>query len=180
MAFPSSWSSPPIPPPFSPQNLLNPTLPHLCIIYAKPQFFYSCFYYWLYQWMWLISFVVFMPICAKCWQLCFDPYINYGDLYLGHTNGCFTYVFHGVRAAFTGDALLIRGCGRTDFQGGSSDSLYDAVHSQILSLPDDYLLFPAHEYSGRMMTSVGEEKQFNPRFVFYLLLYKISVDGMFS
>ncbi len=75
---------------------------------------------------------------------------------------------------------MIRGCGRTDFQGGSSGRLYDAVHSQILSLPDDYLLFPAHEYLGRMMTSVGEEKQFNPRFVFYLLLYKISVDGMFS
>ncbi len=72
-------------------------------------------------------------------------------------------MLHSARAAFTGDALLIRGCGRTDFQEGSSDTLYDSVHSQILSLPDDYFLFPAHEYSGRMMTSVGEEKQFNLR-----------------
>ncbi|VDK34925.1 unnamed protein product [Taenia asiatica] len=81
----------------------------------------------------------------------------------GHTNGCFTYVLHSARAAFTGDALLIRGCGRTDLEQGSPESLYESVHSKILSLPDDYLLFPAHEYSGRMMTTVGEEKKYNTR-----------------
>ncbi|KAM7541292.1 hypothetical protein Aperf_G00000023065 [Anoplocephala perfoliata] len=81
----------------------------------------------------------------------------------GHTNGCFTYVLHSAHCAFTGDALLIRGCGRTDFQQGSSERLYESVHSQILALPEDYLLFPAHEYSGRMMTTVAEEKKFNTR-----------------
>nr|CDS32371.1 zinc finger protein 84 [Hymenolepis microstoma] len=81
----------------------------------------------------------------------------------GHTRGCFTYVLHSARSAFTGDTLLIRGCGRTDFQEGSSEQLYESVHSQIFSLPEDYLLFPAHEYSGRMMTTVAEEKKFNPR-----------------
>lgn len=82
---------------------------------------------------------------------------------LGHTNGCLTYVFHSAHCAFTGDALLIRGCGRTDFQQGSPERLYESVHSQIFTLPDDYLLFPAHEYSGRMMTTVGEEKRHNLR-----------------
>ncbi|VDD78106.1 unnamed protein product [Mesocestoides corti] len=81
----------------------------------------------------------------------------------GHTDGCFTYVLHSAGAAFTGDALLIRGCGRTDFQQGSPEKLYESVHSQIFSLPDNYLLFPAHEYSGRMMTTVAEEKKFNAR-----------------
>ncbi|KAH9284581.1 Persulfide dioxygenase ETHE1 -like protein, mitochondrial [Echinococcus granulosus] len=81
----------------------------------------------------------------------------------GHTNGCFTYVLHSARAAFTGDALLIRGCGRTDLGQGSPEILYESVHSKIFSLPDDYFLFPAHEYSGRMMTTVGEEKKHNTR-----------------
>lgn len=82
---------------------------------------------------------------------------------IGHTNGCVTYVLHSARSAFTGGAVLIRGCGRTDFQEGSPQRLYESVHSQILSLPDEYLLFPAHEYSGRMMTTVAEEKKYNPR-----------------
>uniref|UniRef100_A0A914L4H4 Persulfide dioxygenase ETHE1, mitochondrial n=1 Tax=Meloidogyne incognita TaxID=6306 RepID=A0A914L4H4_MELIC len=81
----------------------------------------------------------------------------------GHTNGCLTYVFHKHRMAFTGDALLIRGCGRTDFQQGNPHTLYNSVHKQILSLPSDYLLFPAHDYTGRMVTTVWEEKKFNPR-----------------
>ncbi|KAG7173154.1 Persulfide dioxygenase ETHE1-like, partial [Homarus americanus] len=81
----------------------------------------------------------------------------------GHTNGCVTYVSHDKKFAFTGDALLIRGCGRTDFQEGSSDTLYESVHSQILSLPDDYLLYPAHDYKGQTVTTVAEEKEFNPR-----------------
>lgn len=81
----------------------------------------------------------------------------------GHTNGCLTYVGHALHLAFTGDALLIRGCGRTDFQQGSSAALYRSVHEQIFSLPDATLLYPAHDYKGRTVTSVGEEKRFNPR-----------------
>ncbi|KRZ14221.1 Persulfide dioxygenase ETHE1, mitochondrial [Trichinella zimbabwensis] len=72
--------------------------------------------------------------------------------------GCITYVCHKERFAMTGDTLLIRGCGRTDFQQGDSRKLYNSVHSQIFSLPDDYLLFP-----GFSVTSVEEEKKYNPR-----------------
>jgi len=81
----------------------------------------------------------------------------------GHTNGCLTYVDHINRAAFTGDALLIRACGRTDFQEGSPETLYDSVRSKILSLPEDYLLYPAHDYHGVSVTTVGEELKHNPR-----------------
>jgi sulfur dioxygenase len=66
----------------------------------------------------------------------------------GHTNGCVSYVFHQGRRVFTGDTLLIRGCGRTDFQEGSSEVLYNSVHKQLFQLPDDYLVFPAHDYKG--------------------------------
>ncbi|VDP27337.1 unnamed protein product [Schistosoma margrebowiei] len=72
----------------------------------------------------------------------------------GHTSGCMTLVLHSAGVAFTGDTLLIRGCGRTDFQGGSAETLYDSVYSQIFSLPNDYTLFPAHDYLGNTMTTV--------------------------
>ncbi|CAM1301818.1 ETHE1 (predicted) [Pycnogonum litorale] len=81
----------------------------------------------------------------------------------GHTNGCVTYVCHKHGMAFTGDALLIRGCGRTDFQEGDAATLYDSVHNKILSLPDHYMLYPAHDYKGKTSTSVAEEKKHNPR-----------------
>lgn len=81
----------------------------------------------------------------------------------GHTDGCLTYVCHEQGIAFTGDALLIRGCGRTDFQEGDAKTLYKSVHDQILSLPEDTLLYPGHDYKGRMLTTVAEEKQFNAR-----------------
>jgi glyoxylase-like metal-dependent hydrolase (beta-lactamase superfamily II)/rhodanese-related sulfurtransferase len=81
----------------------------------------------------------------------------------GHTNGCLTYVLDDESMAFTGDALLIRGCGRTDFQQGSPEHLYRSVHEQILSLPLACLLYPAHDYRGLTATSVAEEKRFNPR-----------------
>ena len=81
----------------------------------------------------------------------------------GHTEGCVTYVCHEQGIAFTGDALLIRGCGRTDFQGGSPDVLYKSVHTKIFTLPPNYRLYPAHDYSGRTVTTVAEEKAFNPR-----------------
>jgi glyoxylase-like metal-dependent hydrolase (beta-lactamase superfamily II)/rhodanese-related sulfurtransferase len=82
----------------------------------------------------------------------------------GHTNGCLSFVLDDERMAFTGDALLIRGCGRTDFQQGSAATLYRSVREQILSLPADCLLYPGHDYSGRTVTSVEEERRYNPRF----------------
>ncbi|CAN7982580.1 unnamed protein product [Ixodes hexagonus] len=81
----------------------------------------------------------------------------------GHTYGCMTFVWHDQRRAFTGDAVLIRGCGRTDFQQGNPERLYDSVHSQVLSLPKDYQLYPAHDYKGQTVTTVAEELKFNPR-----------------
>jgi sulfur dioxygenase len=82
----------------------------------------------------------------------------------GHTDGCLTYVLDDESRAFTGDALLIRGCGRTDFQQGSPTRLYRSVHQQILSLPSACLLYPGHDYRGLTVTSVEEERRFNPRF----------------
>ncbi|HKT99727.1 MAG TPA: MBL fold metallo-hydrolase [Paraburkholderia sp.] len=81
----------------------------------------------------------------------------------GHTSGCLTYVLDDERMAFTGDSLLIRGCGRTDFQGGSPQQLFTSVRERILTLPDDCLLYPAHDYRGITVTSVAEERRFNPR-----------------
>jgi glyoxylase-like metal-dependent hydrolase (beta-lactamase superfamily II)/rhodanese-related sulfurtransferase len=81
----------------------------------------------------------------------------------GHTNGCVTYVCHEEGVAFTGDALLIRGCGRTDFQQGDAATLYRSVREKILSLPDATRLYPAHDYRGRTVTTVAEERRWNPR-----------------
>ncbi len=82
----------------------------------------------------------------------------------GHTDGCLSFVLDDETMAFTGDALLIRGSGRTDFQQGDPATLYRSVREQILSLPAACLLYPAHDYSGRTVTSVAEERRFNPRF----------------
>jgi glyoxylase-like metal-dependent hydrolase (beta-lactamase superfamily II)/rhodanese-related sulfurtransferase len=81
----------------------------------------------------------------------------------GHTEGCLTYVLHSEGMAFTGDALLVRGTGRTDFQQGDAHKLFRSIHTQIFSLPDATLIYPAHDYKGRMASTVGEEKKFNPR-----------------
>uniref|UniRef100_A0A2M4ALW4 Persulfide dioxygenase ETHE1, mitochondrial n=1 Tax=Anopheles triannulatus TaxID=58253 RepID=A0A2M4ALW4_9DIPT len=81
----------------------------------------------------------------------------------GHTNGCMTFVIDEQGCAFTGDTLLIRGCGRTDFQEGDSRTLYRSVHDRIFTLPDNFRLFPAHDYKGNMETTVAEEKRYNPR-----------------
>jgi glyoxylase-like metal-dependent hydrolase (beta-lactamase superfamily II)/rhodanese-related sulfurtransferase len=81
----------------------------------------------------------------------------------GHTSGCLSYVLDDHSMAFTGDSLLIRGCGRTDFQQGSPDTLFSSVKAQILSLPPTCLLYPAHDYRGLTVTSVAEERHFNPR-----------------
>lgn len=81
----------------------------------------------------------------------------------GHTNGCLSFVLDDHGMAFTGDCLLIRGCGRTDFQQGSPQRLFESVHRQILTLPDHCLLYPGHDYRGVTVTSVAEERRFNPR-----------------
>lgn len=81
----------------------------------------------------------------------------------GHTRGCLSYVLDDLSMAFTGDCLLIRGCGRTDFQQGSPGDLYRSVKTQILSLPATCLLYPGHDYRGLTVTSVEEERLFNPR-----------------
>jgi len=81
----------------------------------------------------------------------------------GHTGGCMTYVLDDRSIAFTGDTLFIRGCGRTDFQQGDARALYRAVREQIFSLPDRCLVYPGHDYRGLTVTSVGEEKLYNPR-----------------
>lgn len=79
----------------------------------------------------------------------------------GHTSGCLT--FQAGDKIFTGDALLVRGCGRTDFQEGSSDKLFHSVRDKIFSLPDSATVYPAHDYKGFTKTSVAEEKTYNPR-----------------
>jgi sulfur dioxygenase len=79
----------------------------------------------------------------------------------GHTNGCVAYV--APDRVFTGDALLIGGCGRTDFQQGDAGKLYDNVHAQILSLPPDTLIYPGHDYKGRTVSTVKEELATNTR-----------------
>ena len=81
----------------------------------------------------------------------------------GHTAGCLSFVTNDYSRVFTGDALLIRGCGRTDFQGGSSEILYTSVHSKLFVLPADCLVYPAHDYNGSTCSSVGEERHLNPR-----------------
>ncbi|KAK0147369.1 Persulfide dioxygenase ETHE1, mitochondrial [Merluccius polli] len=81
----------------------------------------------------------------------------------GHTDGCVTLVLGDQSLAFTGDALLIRGCGRTDFQQGCANRLYDSVHQKIFTLPDQCLVYPAHDYKGQTVSTVGEERRFNPR-----------------
>ncbi len=81
----------------------------------------------------------------------------------GHTSGCVTYVCDDQDRAFTGDCLLVRGTGRTDFQGGDAAQMYRSVRERIFALPDSCLLYPAHDYRGLTCTSVGEERRFNPR-----------------
>ncbi|PIQ23412.1 Zn-dependent hydrolase [bacterium (Candidatus Blackallbacteria) CG17_big_fil_post_rev_8_21_14_2_50_48_46] len=79
----------------------------------------------------------------------------------GHTDGCVSYLVDGK--VFTGDTLLIRGCGRTDFQQGDAGKLYDSVTQKLFSLPDETLVYPAHNYIGLEVSSIGEEKRLNPR-----------------
>lgn len=79
----------------------------------------------------------------------------------GHTDGHFAYL--STDRVFTGDALLIDGCGRTDFQNGDADTLYRSVTEKLFSLPDDVLVYPAHDYKGRHVSSIAQERRRNPR-----------------
>jgi sulfur dioxygenase len=81
----------------------------------------------------------------------------------GHTAGCLSFVTADRRMVFTGDALLVRGTGRTDFQQGDARRLFRSIHEQLLTLPDECLVFPAHDYEGRTSSTIGEERLHNPR-----------------
>ncbi len=114
-------------------------------------------------------------VSAKAGVTCADRLVREGDQVRfgsralevletpGHTAGCLSYVTDDRSRVFTGDALLIRGSGRTDFQQGDSRQLYRSIHSKIFTLPDATLVFPGHDYKGRTVSSVGEEKRLNPR-----------------
>src|SRR6185436_7958585 len=81
----------------------------------------------------------------------------------GHTSGCMSYLLDDKSMVFTGDALLIRGCGRTDFQQGDARTLFRSVRNELFSLPERCLVYPGHDYRGLAATSIGEEKLYNPR-----------------
>jgi sulfur dioxygenase len=87
----------------------------------------------------------------------------------GHTSGCVSYLVSEGGAApdrvLTGDALLVRGCGRTDFQEGDAGLLWDSVHGKLFVLPEATLVYPAHDYKGMTASTIGEEKRHNPRLV---------------
>ncbi|XDD45694.1 MBL fold metallo-hydrolase [Leptospira sp. WS39.C2] len=80
----------------------------------------------------------------------------------GHTPCSISLVLNG-KYVFTGDTLLVRGCGRTDFQGGSAESLYHSITNKLFQLPDETIVFPGHDYKGFVSSSIGEEKKWNPR-----------------
>ena len=104
-----------------------------------------------------------------------DRYLNHGDRISfgtrtlearatpGHTNGCISFVLDDRSMAFTGDCLLIRGSGRTDFQQGDAHAMFHSVREQIFTLPEGCLLYPGHDYRGLTVSSVAEEKRYNPR-----------------
>lgn len=79
----------------------------------------------------------------------------------GHTNSCMSFVVNNM--VFTGDAMLIRGTGRTDFQGGSAEKLYESVTGKLFTLPEETVVFPGHDYRGHTSSSIAQEKKYNPR-----------------
>ncbi|WP_020168822.1 MULTISPECIES: MBL fold metallo-hydrolase [Methylotenera] len=112
---------------------------------------------------------------ALCGVYTADMQLNDGDVLLigqqevkviatpGHTAGAISYWWND--RIFTGDSLLINGCGRTDFQGGDAGTLYDSITNRLFTLPDETLVYPAHDYNGKQVSCVGQEKNTNPRFV---------------
>ena len=81
----------------------------------------------------------------------------------GHTDDGLSYVVPG--AVFTGDTLLIRGCGRADFQNGDAGQLYDSITRTLFALPDETIVYPGHDYRGHTASTIGEEKRCNPRLI---------------
>jgi sulfur dioxygenase len=79
----------------------------------------------------------------------------------GHTDDSYSYLLN--ECVFTGDTLLIRGTGRTDFQNGNARAQYDSIFNKLLKLPNETLVYPAHDYKGDTVSTIGEEKLFNPR-----------------
>jgi len=114
-----------------------------------------------------------MAVSELCGALSADQQVNEGDIFQfgnetiatiatpGHTHGSLSYLWHD--RIFTGDALLIGGCGRTDFQAGDAGTLYDSITQKIFTLPDETLIFPGHDYNGKFVSSVAQEKKINPR-----------------
>lgn len=82
----------------------------------------------------------------------------------GHTDSHNAYLVNGTHL-LTGDSLFIRGCGRTDFQSGDPGLMYDVVTQNLFNLPDETLVYPGHDYKGQSVSTIGEEKRFNPRFL---------------
>ena len=81
----------------------------------------------------------------------------------GHTNGCMSFLEPDMGVVFTGDCLLIDGCGRTDFQEGSSETLYRSVHKVLFALPVSTMVYPGHDYKGRVRSTIGHEQKYNSR-----------------
>ncbi|ABW31420.1 MBL fold metallo-hydrolase [Acaryochloris marina] len=108
-------------------------------------------------------------VCADR-QLQDGEILTLGDISLkaiatpGHTDSHNAYLVNGHRV-LTGDALLIRGCGRTDFQSGDAGTLYDSVTQKLFTLPDATLVYPGHDYHGLTVSTIAEERQWNPRFM---------------
>jgi sulfur dioxygenase len=81
----------------------------------------------------------------------------------GHTDGCLSFVAEKHDMVFTGDALLVRGVGRTDFQQGDASRLFRSIREQLFTLPDACVVLPGHDYDGRTSSTIGEERRYNPR-----------------
>jgi len=79
----------------------------------------------------------------------------------GHTSDSYSFLMD--KYLFSGDTLLINGTGRTDFQNGSSEDAYNSLFNKLLKLPDDTLLYPGHDYNGKLVSTIGNEKKLNPR-----------------
>ena len=88
--------------------------------------------------------------------------LNFRAIYTpGHTSDSYSFLMNNY--LFSGDTLLINGTGRTDFQNGNSRDAYNSIFNKLLKLPEETLLYPAHDYNGKKVSSIGQEKKFNPR-----------------
>tara|TARA_B100000401_G_scaffold392483_1_gene299774 strand:- start:138 stop:818 length:681 start_codon:yes stop_codon:yes gene_type:complete len=96
-----------------------------------------------------------------------DEYISLDNLKIramytpGHTSDSYSFLMDNY--LFSGDTLLINGTGRTDFQNGNAKDAYNSIFNKILKLPDETLLYPAHDYKGQKVSTIGKEKKYNPR-----------------